>query len=118
MLPDMSDIRGAEDPTEHFKRFSHNALLKYDNIMQIDPHAFSAKAGEFVGEMFACGGLGKVIRVAEGISAFGMACEGGNAAFVHSNEEQAMDTFSQPGPCTETISNLLYKRNSYLLTTP
>ena len=89
MLPDMSDVRGAEDPTEHFKRVSHNVLLKYDDIMQINPHAFSAKAGEFFGEMFALGGLGKVMRVAEGISAFGMACEGGMVGLVVS---EAHDT--------------------------
>ncbi|WP_316357687.1 hypothetical protein [Candidatus Neptunichlamydia sp. REUL1] len=32
MLPDMSDVSGAECPKEHFKRFSASALLKYDKL--------------------------------------------------------------------------------------
>ncbi|QVL55414.1 MAG: hypothetical protein KFB95_08915 [Simkaniaceae bacterium] len=109
MLPDMSDVPGAEDPREHFKRFSHNALLKYDNIMQIDPHAFSAKAGEFVGEMFAFGGLGKVIRVAEGISVFGMACEGGMVGLVVS---EAHDTNKVAGVAFGFIGGAAFSRLS------
>ena len=109
MLPDMSDVRGAEDPTEHFKRVSHNALLKYDNLMQIDPHAFSAKAGEFVGEMFALGGLGKVMRVAEGISAFGMACEGGMVGLVVS---EAHDTNKVAGVAFGFIGGAAFARLS------
>ena len=78
MLPDMSDIKGAEDPREHFKRAFNYGLKKYDKFVDIqDPNSFGAKAGEFVGEMVALGGVGKVIRVAEGISMIGMACEGG-----------------------------------------
>ena len=78
MLPDMSDIAGAEDPREHFKRAFNYGLKKYDQLVQIqDPNSFGSKAGEFVGEMVALGGVGKVIRVAEGISVLGMACEGG-----------------------------------------
>ena len=78
MLPDMSDIKGAEDPREHFKRSFNYGLKKYDKFVDIqDPNSFGAKAGEFVGEMVALGGIGKVIRVAEGISMIGMACEGG-----------------------------------------
>lgn len=78
MLPDMSDVKGAEDPREHFKRTFNYGLKKYDRFVDIqDPNSFGAKAGEFVGEMVALGGVGKVIRVAEGISMIGMACEGG-----------------------------------------
>jgi hypothetical protein len=78
MLPDMSDVRGAEDPKEHFKRAFDYTLKKYDQFVQIqDPNSFGSKAGEFVGEMVALGGVGKVIRVAEGISMIGIACEGG-----------------------------------------
>ncbi|WP_316356726.1 hypothetical protein [Candidatus Neptunichlamydia sp. REUL1] len=83
MLPDMSDVSGAECPKEHFKRFSASALLKYDKLVHIkDPHSFGARAGEFVGEMISFGGVGKVIRVAEGISVLGMACEGGVVGLV------------------------------------
>ncbi|QVL55048.1 MAG: hypothetical protein KFB95_06950 [Simkaniaceae bacterium] len=90
MLPDMSDVPGAEDPREHFKRFSNNVLMKYDDLVKIqDPHSFGAKAGEFVGEMIALGGIGKVIRVAEGISVLGMAFEGGMVGLVVS---EAHDT--------------------------
>ena len=78
MLPDMSDIKGAECPKAHFKRVANNVFQKYDQIVEIqNPNGFGARAGEFVGEMVALGGIGKVIRVAEGISVFGMACEGG-----------------------------------------
>ena len=78
MLPDMSDVKGAEDPREHFKRTFNYGLKEYDRFVDIqDPNSFGAKAGEFVGEMVALGGVGKVIRVAEGISVIGMACEGG-----------------------------------------
>ena len=78
MLPDMSDIKGAECPKAHFKRVANHVFQKYDNIVEIqNPNGFGARAGEFVGEMVALGGIGKVIRVAEGISVFGMACEGG-----------------------------------------
>ena len=82
MLPDMTDIPGAEDPRTHLKMVTKNTFLKYDDIMQIDPKAFSAKAGEFFGEMLAFGGAGKVIKVAEGVSIFGMACEGGMVGLV------------------------------------
>ena len=78
MLPDMSDVKGAEDPREHFKRTFNYGLKEYDRFVDIqDPNSFGSKAGEFVGEMVALGGVGKVIRVAEGISMIGMACEGG-----------------------------------------
>jgi hypothetical protein len=78
MIPDMSDVKGAEDPREHFKRMFNYGLKKYDRFVDIqDPNSFGAKAGEFVGEMVALGGVGKVIRVAEGISMIGMACDGG-----------------------------------------
>ena len=109
MLPDMSDVPGAEDPKEHFKRVSNNALLKYDNIMQIDPHAFSAKAGEFVGEMIALGGIGKVIRVAEGISVLGMACEGGLVGLVVS---EAHDTNKVAGVAFGFIGGAAFGRLS------
>jgi hypothetical protein len=90
MLPDMSDVKGAEDPREHFKRTFNYGLKKYDRFVDIqDPNSFGAKAGEFVGEMVALGGVGKVIRVAEGISIFGMACEGG---FVGAVMSEAHDT--------------------------
>ena len=82
MLPDMSDIPGSEDPRTHLKMVSKNAFLKYDDIMQIDPNAFSSRAGVALGEMIAFGGAGKVIKVADGVSILGMACEGGMAGLV------------------------------------
>ncbi|QVL55809.1 MAG: hypothetical protein KFB95_00980 [Simkaniaceae bacterium] len=109
MLPDMSDVPGAEDPRTHLKIVTKNAFLKYDNIMQIDPHAFSAKAGEFVGEMFAFGGLGKVIRVAEGISVLGMACEGGMVGLVVS---EAHDTNKVAGVAFGFIGGAAFGRLS------
>jgi hypothetical protein len=90
MVPDMSDMPGAEDPQEHFKRAFNHTLKKYDQLVKIqDPNSFGSKAGEFVGEMVALGGVGKVIRVAEGISVLGMACEGG---FVGAIVSEAHDT--------------------------
>ncbi|MCB0476290.1 MAG: hypothetical protein KDC69_11485, partial [Flavobacteriaceae bacterium] len=78
MLPDMSDIKGAEFPKAHFKRVANNVFQKSDQIVEIqNPNGFGTRAGEFVGEMIAFGGIGKVVRVAEGVSVFGMACEGG-----------------------------------------
>jgi hypothetical protein len=78
MLPDMSDVKGAEDPKTHFNRVFHGSIKKYDEIVQIqNPNGLAARSGIFVGEMVALGGVGKVIRVAEGLSVFGMACEGG-----------------------------------------
>ncbi|QVL55804.1 MAG: hypothetical protein KFB95_00955 [Simkaniaceae bacterium] len=77
--------------------------------MQIDPHAFSAKAGEFVGEMFAFGGLGKVIRVAEGISVLGMACEGGMVGLVVS---EAHDTNKAAGVVFGFIGGAAFGRLS------
>jgi len=78
----MSDIPGSEDPRTHLKMVSKNAFLKYDDIMQIDPNAFSSRAGVALGEMIAFGGAGKVIKVADGVSILGMACEGGMAGLV------------------------------------
>ena len=49
-------------------------LIHYGHV---DPNALSAKAGEFVEEMLAFGGAGKVIKVANGVSIFGMARDGG-----------------------------------------
>jgi len=50
----------------------------YDEKLQIqDPNSFASKAGRFTGEMLAFGAAGKVIRVAEGISLFATALEGG-----------------------------------------
>ena len=90
MLPDMSDMPGAEDPKEHFKRVFDNTLKKYDQLVQIQtPDGLAAKGGIFVGDMFALGGIGKVIRTAEGLSIFGMACEGG---FVGAVMSEAHDT--------------------------
>ncbi|WP_316356688.1 hypothetical protein [Candidatus Neptunichlamydia sp. REUL1] len=90
MLPDMSDIKGAECPKAHFKRVANHVFQKYDQIVEIqNPNSFGAQAGEFVGEMIALGGIGKVIRVAEGISIFGMACEGG---FIGAVVAEAHDT--------------------------
>jgi hypothetical protein len=78
MLPDMSDVKGAEDPKTHFNRVFQSSVKKYDEIVQIhNPNGLAARSGIFVGEMVALGGVGKVIRVAEGLSVFGMACEGG-----------------------------------------
>ncbi len=83
MLPDMSDIPGAECPKKHLRKFSNNALFKYDKLVHIkDPHSFVAKAGEFVGEVISLGGIGRVARVAEGISILGMASEGGVVGLV------------------------------------
>jgi hypothetical protein len=74
----MSDIKGAEDPREHFNRVFHSSMKKYDEIVQIqNPNGLASRSGMFVGELAALGGVGKVIRVAEGLSVFGMACEGG-----------------------------------------
>jgi hypothetical protein len=89
MLPDMSGT-GAEDPKEHFKRvFDHN-LKKYDQLVQIqNPNGLAAKSGVFVGDMLALGGIGKVIRTAQGISVFGMGCEGG---FISGVMSEAHDT--------------------------
>ena len=42
-----------------------------------NPQGLPAKVGEFIGEMFAFGAVGKVVRVAEGVSIFASACEGG-----------------------------------------
>ncbi|MCB0385534.1 MAG: hypothetical protein KDD43_09085, partial [Bdellovibrionales bacterium] len=78
MLPDMSDVKGAECPKEHFQRAFGRSIEWYDKAAGIqDPNSFSAKTGEFIGEALALGGVGKVIHVVDGISVFGMACEGG-----------------------------------------
>ncbi|MCB1107192.1 MAG: hypothetical protein KDK76_03755 [Chlamydiia bacterium] len=78
MLPDMSDIEGAECPKAHFKTVFDNVLKKYDQVVEIqNPNSFPSRVGEFAGEMAAFGWVGKVVRVAEGVSVFGMACEGG-----------------------------------------
>jgi len=82
MLPDMTVMPGAEDPRTHLKMVTRNAMLKYDQVMHIDPNAVSSKAGEFTGEMLAFGGAGKVIKIAEGVIIFGMACEGGMVGLV------------------------------------
>lgn len=78
MMPDMSDVKGTEDPKTHFNRVFQSSMKKYDEIVQIhNPNGLAARSGMFVGEMVALGGVGKVIRVAKGLSVFGMACEGG-----------------------------------------
>jgi hypothetical protein len=82
MLPDMTGMPGAEDPRTHLKMVTKNAFLKYDDIMQIDPNAFSSRAGKLFGETVALGSAGKVIKVADGLSIFGIACEGGMAGLV------------------------------------
>lgn len=77
MLPDMSKT-GAECPKQHVKRVMTNILKRYDQVVHVqNPHGLPAKAGEFVGEMFAFGVVGRVVRVAEGVSIFVSACEGG-----------------------------------------
>ncbi len=65
MIPDMSDIPGAEDPRKHFSRFCNNAIKKYDTLLAIkDPDSFEARSGEFLGELVGLGVLGRAIRVA------------------------------------------------------
>ncbi len=77
MLPDMSKT-GAECPKQHVKRVMTNILKRYDQVVHVqNPQGLPAKVGEFVGEMFAFGAVGKVVRVAEGVSIFASACEGG-----------------------------------------
>ena len=77
MLPDMSKT-GAECPKQHVKRVMTNILKRYDQVVHVqNPQGLSAKVGEFVGEMFAFGVVGRVVRVAEGVSIFASACEGG-----------------------------------------
>ena len=77
MLPDMSDVPGAEDPREHLNRVYDNAIKKYDTLFHIkDPNSFESKSSVFLSEGLCLGGIGKVIRAAE--SGFVMmGCEGG-----------------------------------------
>jgi hypothetical protein len=78
MMVDMSDRPGAADPKKEFKNLCHNLGKLYDEKVQIqDPNSFASKAGRFTGEMLALGAAGKVIRVAEGVSLFATASEGG-----------------------------------------
>jgi hypothetical protein len=110
MLPDMSDIPGAEDPKAHFNRAFAHSLQKYDKLVHIqDPHSLSAQSGAFFGEMFAFGALGKVIRVAEGISVLGMACEGGMVGLVVS---EAHDTNKVAGVAFGFIGGAAFARLS------
>ena len=77
MLPDMSDVPGAEDPREHLNRVYENAIKEYDTLFHIkDPNSFESRSAVFLSEGLCLGGIGKVIRVAE--SGFVMmGCEGG-----------------------------------------
>ena len=77
MLPDMSDVPGAEDPREHLNRVCDNAMKKYDALFHIkDPNSFESRSAVFLSGGLGFGGVGKVIRAAE--SGFVMmGCEGG-----------------------------------------
>jgi len=83
MMVDMSDRPGAADPKKEFKTLCHNLGKLYDEKLQIqDPNSFASKAGRFTGEMLAFGAIGKVVRVAEGVSLFARASEGGLYGFI------------------------------------
>jgi len=77
LTPEMSN-KGAECPKEHLKRVITHLVNKYDKSVKIkNPDSFASKSGEVVGEIAAFGAVGKVIRVAEGVSLFATASEGG-----------------------------------------
>jgi hypothetical protein len=77
LTPEMSN-KGAECPKEHLKRVITHLVNKYDKAVKIkNPDSFASKSGEVVGEIAAFGAVGKVIRVAEGVSLFATASEGG-----------------------------------------
>jgi hypothetical protein len=77
MLPDMSDVPGAEDPREHLNRVYNNAIKEYDTLFHIkDPNSFESKSSVFISEGLCLGGIGKVMRAAES-SFLMMGCEGG-----------------------------------------
>ena len=66
LVPDMSDIPGAEDPHTHLDRVAQNVGRMYDEIVHIeDPNSFVAKAGTFVGECMAVSPVFKITRLAQ-----------------------------------------------------
>jgi len=76
MLPDMSDIPGAEDPREHLNRVYDNAIKKYDSLLHIkDPNSFESRSAVFLSGGLSFGALGKIIRTAE-TSILMVGCEG------------------------------------------
>ena len=78
MLTPLMSNKGAECSKEHLKRVITHLVQKYDKAVKIkNPDSFASKSGEVAGEMLALGAVGKVIRVAEGVSLFATASEGG-----------------------------------------
>lgn len=83
ITPDMSDFPNVENPKEHFKRAYRNLENMYVEKVEIkDMNSLASQIGRLTGEVVTLGGVGKVIRVAEGVSIFGMAAEGGACGIV------------------------------------
>lgn len=94
LVPDMSDVPGAEDPHSHLDRVAQNVGRMYDEIVHIeDLNSFAAKAGTFVGECMAVSPVFKITRLAQLPGVFCAIAEGGTvgAIFAQADNQSPLE---------------------------
>ena len=94
LVPDMSDVPGAEDPHAHLDRVAQNVGRIYDEKVHIeDPHSFAAKAGTFFGECMAVSPVFKITRLSQLPGVFCAIAEGSTvgAIFAQADNQSPLE---------------------------
>ncbi|MGE3716255.1 MAG: coiled-coil domain-containing protein [Simkaniaceae bacterium] len=94
LVPNMSDVSGAEDPHAQLDRLAQNVGRMYDEMVHMeDPNSFAAKAGTLVGECLAVSPVFKIVRLAQLPGVFCAIAEGSTvgAIFAQADNQSPLE---------------------------